>query len=107
MVDAPGSVRHRWSPWRDVHRRCLAVVDAGGIAIVATMFTQEALAKVVAETLPPDPRPGEKVVVGLIDDRGVQVVAGFKMNDRWELQALARHTWAGDNQVGAKVLLRW
>jgi hypothetical protein len=72
-----------------------------------SIFSPEALQKVVSETLPTDGKPGEKVVVGTVDQHGAQVVASFKMKDKWELQAAARHDWDGNNSVGAKVLLRW
>lgn len=71
------------------------------------VFSQARLAEIVASVLPSDAKPGEKVVVGTIDDHGAQVVASFKLRDAWELQAAARHDWNGDNTVGAKVLLRW
>lgn len=71
------------------------------------IFSQEALDKVISENLPVDGKPGEKVVVGTVDQTGAQVVASFKMKDRWELQAAARHDWDGQNSVGGKVLLRW
>jgi hypothetical protein len=71
------------------------------------VFSQEALAKIVSETLPADAAPGTKVVVGTVDEHGAQVVASFKLKDNWELQAAARHEWDGSNSVGAKVLLRW
>jgi hypothetical protein len=77
-----------------------------------SIFSPEALSKVVSDTLPADARPGEKIVVGTVDQNGAQVVASFKNNVQgsglnWELQAAARHDWNGDNSVGAKVLLRW
>jgi hypothetical protein len=73
----------------------------------AMIFSQEQLAKIVAESLPSDARPGEKVVIGTVDQHGAQVVASFKLKDHWELQAAARHEWSGENEVGARVLLRW
>jgi hypothetical protein len=80
--------------------------------MTTSIFSPEALAKVVSETLPTDAQPGEKVVVGTLDQHGAQVVASFKNKANsggvnWELQAAARHDWSGDNSVGAKVLLRW
>jgi len=73
-----------------------------------SIFSQEALSKVVASTLPADPRDGERVVVGTVDDKGAQIVASFKYKEiRWEVSAAARHEWTGDTSVGAKVLLRW
>jgi hypothetical protein len=76
------------------------------------IFSPEALSKVVRETLPVDGKPGEKVVVGTVDQDGAQVVASFKNMPThdgfaWELQAAARHDWTGANSVGAAVLLRW
>lgn len=74
---------------------------------MANILSPEALQRVIVETLPPDGRPNEKVVVGTVDQHGAQVVASFKMKERWELQAAARHDWSGENTLGAKVLLRW
>jgi hypothetical protein len=71
------------------------------------MFSRAVLEKLVAESLPADAKPGEKVVIGTIDQDGAQVVASFKLKERWELQAAARHDWTGDTAVTAKVLLRW
>ena len=71
------------------------------------IFSQEALSKIVQSTLPADPREGEKVIVGTLDQDGAQVVASFKFKKQWEFQAAARHDWTGDSSVGAKVLLRW
>lgn len=74
---------------------------------MANILSPEALQRVIVETLPPDGRPNEKIVVGTVDQHGAQVVASFKMKERWELQAAARHDWSGENTLGAKVLLRW
>jgi hypothetical protein len=79
---------------------------------MTSIFSPEQLNKIVAETLPTDAKPNEKIVVGTVDQHGVQVVASFKNTVHsdglnWELQAAARHDWTGDNSVGAKVLLRW
>lgn len=78
------------------------------------VFSPETLDRLTRETLPADAKPGEKVVVGTVDDKGVQVVAAFKFKPwlegtelRWELQAAYRHEWTGDDAVGGKVLLRW
>lgn len=72
-----------------------------------SIFSQAALEKAVASVLPTDAPVGAKVVVGTIDQDGAQVVASFKLKDKWELQAAARHDWGGKNSVGAKVLLQW
>lgn len=78
------------------------------------VFSPAELDRVIAETLPSDGKPNEKVVVGTVDQNGVQVVASFKNNPaplgggfNWELQAAAQHKWTGENAVGGKVLLRW
>jgi hypothetical protein len=71
------------------------------------IFSQARLTEIVSSVLPADAKPGDKVVVGTVDEHGAQVVASFKLRDRWELQAAARHEWDGTNSVGAKVLLRW
>jgi hypothetical protein len=79
------------------------------------LFSSEELARLVHETLPADARPHEHVVVGTVDLTGAQILASFKHEPlgtdfgcRWELQAAARHDWtSGDNNVGARVLLRW
>jgi hypothetical protein len=73
----------------------------------AHIFSPEALSKIVSETLPADAKPGTKAVVGTVDEHGVQVVASFKKNDTWVIQAAARHDWDGTNSLGAKVLLQW
>jgi hypothetical protein len=73
-----------------------------------TYFSPDQLKKSVEKILPTDPGLGEKVVVGTIDNTGAQIVASFKFkDDKWELQAAARHEWGGDTTVGAKVILRW
>jgi hypothetical protein len=64
MVDAPGFARHRRLSGRDVRRHYLAVVDAGGVAMVTSVFSPQALEKAVADALPADARPGEHVIVG-------------------------------------------
>lgn len=71
------------------------------------VFSNEQLDRIIKDTLPADGKAGEKVVVGAVDQNGVQVVASFKNINGWELQAAAKHDWNGDNVVGAKVLLRW
>jgi hypothetical protein len=72
-----------------------------------SVFSNAQLQKIIADTLPADAKPGEKVVVGAIDQNGVKVVASFKLKEHWELQAAAEHEWSGEDHVGAKVLLRW
>lgn len=78
------------------------------------IFSSEQLARVVREALPTDADTGTKVLVGTVDQDGAQVVVAFKniaagdtRRPTWEVQAAARHTWAGDNQVGAKAIMQW
>jgi hypothetical protein len=78
-----------------------------------TIFAPADLQKIVNETIPAAV-PGDDhqfVVVGGVDQQGSQVVARFekKSDQGWTLDADAvwRHQWSGDNQVGAQVLLKW
>lgn len=73
------------------------------------IFSPEQLSKIVANTLPADAKPNEKVLVGAVDKDGAQVVARMKFKeDRWTVQAAWRHDWATkDNSAGAEVFLRW
>lgn len=74
------------------------------------IFAPKQLQHLIDESLPTDAIPGEKVVVGTIDKTGAQVLATFKWHSQkatWELKAAARHDWSGDNNVEAKVILRW
>jgi hypothetical protein len=70
-----------------------------------TIFSQEQLTKLVADTLPP-PSAGHTIaVVGTVDQHGAQVVAGFTSdNQRWRFNGAFRHDWNGDNTVGAQVM---
>ena len=72
-----------------------------------TLFSQDQLQKLITDTMPADAKPGEKIVVATVDSSGTKVVASFKLNQHWDLQAAAEHDWAGDDKAGAKVLLRW
>lgn len=75
-----------------------------------SIFSPEALDKIVNETIPSTPNATDfhSYVVGGIDQDGAQVVALLKFSDdKWEVSAAARHNWTGDNSVGAKVLLRF
>lgn len=78
-----------------------------------SIFSPDALKKIVTETIPQDD-PNDQhnfALVGGIDQGGTQVVARFSRNrkDKWQLDADAvwRHEWDGDNKVGAQVLLKW
>lgn len=74
------------------------------------IFSQDALARLVQESLPADAKPGERIILGTVDDAGAQVVAGFHFHAtkaEWEVTGAARHDWTGANTVGTRVLLRW
>jgi hypothetical protein len=77
-----------------------------------TIFAPDQLKKIVEQTIPAsNPQDHHDfVLVGGVDQTGAQVVARFeKKKDKWTLDADAvwRHNWSGDNQVGAEVLLKW
>jgi hypothetical protein len=78
-----------------------------------TIFSPDQLKEIVTKTIPADdPQDHHNfALVGGIDQSGTQVVARFSRNhkDKWTLDADAvwRHEWAGDNKVGAEVLLKW
>ncbi len=76
------------------------------------IFSPEALAKIVNDTIPAE-QPGDThnfVLVGGVDQTGAQIVARFeKARGKWTLDADAvwHHNWTGDNTVGAQVLMKW
>ena len=70
-------------------------------------FDPAALDKIIRETLPKDVQPGEKVIVGTVDQRGVKVAAHFAFDGGWQLEAAVAHDWKGDTAAGAKVIRRW
>lgn len=70
-----------------------------------TIFSQEQLRKLVADTLPPATDGHSVAVVGTVDQHGAQVVAGFtSKNQQWRFNGAFRHDWNGDNTVGAQVM---
>jgi hypothetical protein len=72
------------------------------------IFSPAQLAKVVADTLPPDGSAKNRVVVGTVDQNGAQVVASFKWRDgKWQLRGAAHHDWNGDNTVGVGGSFTW
>ena len=71
------------------------------------IFSQAQLKKLVAETMPADAKPGEKIVVGTVDSSGAQVVVDLKLTTRWTVQGVYRHDWSGDNTAAATVIGRW
>jgi len=65
----------------------------------------------MVKTIPSDLPDGHtNAIVGGVDQNGVQVVAGFKKDvgsSTWQAQGAFEHTWAGDNQVGARLIVSW
>lgn len=79
---------------------------------MTNIFSPEALAKIVNDTLPSaTDKDHTNAIVGGIDQNGAQVVAHFEYDAKrgWVLNAdaVARHDWSGDNSVGARVILKW
>lgn len=72
------------------------------------IFSPAALDKIVADTLPTLPEGHTRAIVGGVDQSGAQVVAKFAFRDnKWQVEAAAKHDWSGDNEVGARVILSW
>lgn len=71
------------------------------------IFTREALDKLIADTLPADGEPGQKVLVGTVDQKGAKVAAQFTFEGGWQLEAAAHKDWHGDVGAGARVIKRW
>lgn len=72
------------------------------------LFSPDQLAHIVAETLPALPPSHTSAIVAGVDQRGVQVIARFKViNDHWTVTAAARRTWTGEKEAQATVLLSW
>jgi hypothetical protein len=78
---------------------------------MTSIFSPEALDKIVRETLPDQMDGSTHAVVVTTDQEGATAVASFKRTEatgfNWELQAAAHHDWSGDNSVGARVILKW
>ncbi len=72
------------------------------------MFEPGALAKIVAETLPP-PAQAQLAVVGTVDQTGAQVVVGFTSQaGQWTVSGMYRHEWAtGNNTAEAKLMFKF
>lgn len=72
------------------------------------MFSQDQLHKIIQETLP-NTLPGNRTnaVVGLVDEKGVSLVAKFTLRERWELEAVYKRDWLGKQDLGAKVIYSW
>lgn len=72
------------------------------------IFSQDQLKKVVKDTLTANvPEGHTNAIVGMVDNNGVQVIASFKLKDKWTLTGAAKHDWDGDNTVGTSVVYSW
>lgn len=69
-----------------------------------SLFSQQALDKVIQENLPPT---AKGAIVGIVDDEGAKVVVGVKFNEgHVEVQGVFQHDWDdSENHVGGRVLV--
>lgn len=73
-------------------------------------FSQQQLDAIVHQALASSLPDGHtNAIVGMVDEHGAQVVAGFHFgeSDRWEFQGAFRHDWSGANEAGAKLICSW
>lgn len=73
---------------------------------MSDIFSPAALDRLVKD-LPSDIAPGEKVIVGTVDEKGAKVSARLAFDGNWQLEAAIRHDWTGDTAAGVKVIKRW
>ena len=78
-------------------------VDTSSIAV----FSPEQLAKAISDTMPLVPSGHTNAIIGTVDATGAQFVITAKLSEGWTISGLARHDWAGENQVGASVVYSW
>lgn len=71
------------------------------------LFSPQALNDIIAKTLPADAQPGDKVLVGTVNQDGVAIVASFAFGDGWQLKGAAQLEWGGDYNVGASIIKRF
>lgn len=74
-----------------------------------TYFSQDEIAKIAQETLSQLPDGHKNAVVGTVDASGVKVASVFTLgtNNRWQVDGVYEHNWAGDNAAGANVIYSW
>lgn len=74
-----------------------------------TIISSDQLNAIAAQTLPTVPDGHSNAIVGTVDQNGAQVVAVFKLgaSKNWDVTAVGRHDWSGDNEVGASVIYSW
>lgn len=71
------------------------------------LFDQAALDKQIAAVAPSIPEGHTSALIGTVDDQGVQAVISIERetaHGRFTAAGVLRHTWTGDNQVGARVI---
>lgn len=106
-ISAAGVLLRGDKYWQDRWKK-----EAARTMTTTTIFSPAQLDQIINETIPAatDYTHTNAVVFG-VDQAGAQVVAHFVLSaeGNWELDTdgVARHTWSGDNQVGAKVILKW
>lgn len=77
-----------------------------------TIFSPAQLAQIVNETIPSvtDASHRDAIVAG-VDLSGAQVLVHFQKSsvNGWEMDAdaVARHNWTGDSEIGAQVVMKW
>ncbi len=74
----------------------------GGMPMPA--FSQKALSKLVAETVPPD---RGNAVVGTVDENGIAVVVHMTKGEHWAVEGTFARDWGGNMSTGAKVIFSW
>ena len=70
----------------------------------ATIFSQQALSKLVADTVP---ETRGNAIVGTVDKDGVSVVVVMSKDVHWTIEGVIRRDWGGDISTGAKVIYSW
>lgn len=71
------------------------------------LFSDEALKKVIADTLPALPSDRSIAVVGHVNDQGVGVTARFNKDTKtgnWDLDFAVKRDWNGGYQLGTQVM---
>jgi hypothetical protein len=76
------------------------------------LFSPEAIARIVSETIPAVTDPSHRnAIVATVDMTGAQVLARFEYDTKhgWliDTDAIVRHDWGGDTQAGTRVVLKW
>lgn len=75
--------------------------------MATTIFDAAQLAAAVQQTLLTVPDGHTNALVGSLDPTGAQVLLTLKAGQGWDVTAMARHNWSGDNVVGASLIYSW